>query len=312
MQLEIISAPAECLYSYGQSRQIEILTDCIGHLQGGFDGGLGFHITWSVHSEKLITNEFKKELYEILHMLREPSDVGLLSSRINMERFCCKHTDAVLERDNGTEYVFKLRTSQYTYMLRCNLDWDDKEDFFLYVYISRQIECHMKNAERGIRFITPHYEKLFSIPDGDLIRIYNFDGSFTDLSCRYVDDCHMEVDGFIYHIRQFAERMMQNGSAVIPLRSSLPKECYGLLKNSNEIILIKRGEQGYYKTDLDTGNAEENRKMVRDMNQKLGITLAQEEAMLAGSMFGWRAPTADPKYYVNKILQSGRASNSCI
>ena len=34
----------------------------------------------------------------------------------------------------------------------------------------------MKQAEKGIRFITPHYEEKFRIADGDMIRIRCPDG----------------------------------------------------------------------------------------------------------------------------------------
>ena len=78
----------------------------------------------------------------------------------------------------------------------------------------------------------------------------------------------------LLHICQFAEMMERNGSTVIPLRSSLPEQCYGVLPDTGELIIIKKGESG-----------------------KAGVSKAQAAAMLAGSMFGWQVPAADPKNY---------------
>lgn len=101
----------------------------------------------------------------------------------------------------------------------------------------------------------------------------------------------------LYHICEFAERMEQNGNTVIPLRSSLPEQCYVYLPTSNEIGVIKKGETGYYKTDLTDGVPGEMKELADSMNRKLGVTKGQAEAMKAGSMFGWKVPAADPKNY---------------
>ena len=77
------------------------------------------------------------------------------------------------------------------------------------------------------------YEEKFTIPDGDKIRITLSDGEQLDRTCRYIDDSHLEVGNNLYHICEFAARMEQNGNAVIPLRSSLPEQCYMFVQTEN-------------------------------------------------------------------------------
>ena len=51
-----------------------------------------------------------------------------------------------------------------------------------------------------------------------------------------------------------------------------------------------------------------NREMADYANQQRGITKAQEQAMLTGSMMGWSAPGADPKFYEQNAPQIGGQS----
>jgi hypothetical protein len=53
-------------------------------------------------------------------------------------------------------------------------------------------------------------------------------------------------------------------------------------------VCIKRGVSGY--TFLPGGDAEM-------LNRAMGITKAQEAAMLAGCLYGWHLPLADPRLY---------------
>lgn len=55
------------------------------------------------------------------------------------------------------------------------------------------------------------------------------------------------------------------------------------------IIAIKRGESGCYPIHA--------RRSADELNTLEGVTCAQREAMLAGSMFGWHLPGADPKWH---------------
>lgn len=76
----------------------------------------------------------------------------------------------------------------------------------------------------------------------------------------------------------------------------MPLYCYGFLPTSREVIRIDYGEMGYCPIKvMATGKAS-----AREMNREIGVSPAQAEAMLAGSMFGWNYPCADPKQYDEK------------
>ena len=78
----------------------------------------------------------------------------------------------------------------------------------------------------------------------------------------------------------------------------LPQFCYALMPSNGELIRIERGCKGYEKAPYDsTSDPTVNRKSVDSLNSGMGVTRAQEEAMLAGSLFGWYAKAADPRSY---------------
>ena len=80
-------------------------------------------------------------------------------------------------------------------------------------------------------------------------------------------------------------------------RNELPETCFSILPSSGQLIIIRCGEHGYYPSEWDTGSREKNREIASSHNARRDITDIQEAAMLAGSMFGWQAPAADPKNY---------------
>ena len=79
--------------------------------------------------------------------------------------------------------------------------------------------------------------------------------------------------------------------------AALPEWCYSTLLDTGMVIILKRGETGYYKTDIPFTSKENARVLADEYNRRMGVTKAQEAAMSAGSMFGFHVPGADPSNY---------------
>ncbi len=287
---------AERNYSYSQNQQLIGQTGCIGHLRGDMgSNGQAFYTSWDDHRPDLKTDEFKAEFNDFVNALRfDKSYGGVLSNRDKLSKYCYSHPDSRMYED-GREYGFRADTDKHTYMLRLNPNRGEY-NLYIYCYFREWLDRHMANAAQGIRFITPEYKDLFRLTDGDSVRITDSDGHTMDRVCRYIDDTHFECDFNIYHISEFAERMKQSGSTVIPLRSSLPKKCFAALEATGEIIIIYRGVKGHTPTD-QRPEGRTGREGADALNAQIGVSKAQAAAMLAGSMFGWACPGAAPANY---------------
>ena len=289
------AAPAERLYTEGQSTQIAGQTGYIGHLRADMGAdGKGFFQTWRCHRGDMDTEEFHQELESVLNALVGDGQYGgFLKSRDAMRDFCQEHPESGF--NEGFDFGFRADTAQYSYLIRLN-PYSDEKNLSICCYRRNSLDRHMKQAEKGIRFITPHYEEKFRVADGDKVRIRRFDGRDFERVCRYIDDCHVEIGNELYHICQFAEIMERNGNSVIPLRSSLPAVCYGKVPEKRAIVMFERGFDGYRSASFAT-KGRTSQKLVDELNGELGVTKAQAAAMLAGAMRGWADPAADPKNY---------------
>lgn len=297
MEVKILK-PEERNYTYSQSQQISMQTGCIGHLRADMDtSGEGFFSSWDDFRKDLKTQEFKDEFDELINELRKEG--GFLKNRTTLAKFCNTHPEASFGKDvlgKEREFGVRVNTDSYAYMMRLN---PHKGEYNLYCYCYRKdwLDSHLEKATNGIRFIDSSYNELFKIKDGEKIIVTTAWDEKSEYTCRYIDEYHTEIGNNLYHICEFAERMEQNKATYEPKEKPLPDMCYSVLPSSCELIVINQGEQGYRPYTHQFADRETNREMCSQMNKNLGVSKAQEAAMLAGSMFGWTCPAANPKSY---------------
>ena len=294
MELRELTQP-EQKYTYRQSHQLDAQTGCIGYLRGDFGTtGKEFYSSWFDNMAYLKTPEFQAELDTVVNTLREsPQYGGILADRRSLSSACHQSTTPEFGRD---EFGFRLNAQDHAYLLRLNPNRGEY-NFYIYCYRRDYLDRHMRNAEYSIRFITPNYREKFRIADGDSIRMTFPSGETQDKPCRFVDETHLEVGNNLYHICEFAELAQRNGVRLIPLRQSLPEKCFSALETTGEIITVTKGEKGYTPTGQYPQNGVSPKEAAAALNDAAGVTKAQETAMVAGSMFGWDTPAADPKNY---------------
>ena len=88
--------------------------------------------------------------------------------------------------------------------------------------------------------------------------------------------------------------------AITPNPAKLPPRCYARLPSTGQTIAINRDEMGYYPV-LASHTPEQLNAALPEPP-----TPEQVEAMLAGSMFGWERPIADPARHA--LLDPGVAT----
>ena len=107
-------------------------------------------------------------------------------------------------------------------------------------------------------------------------------------------------DGELYvHLWNFGDWFIRTEQEQFSqkLNEGLPDLCWSVLPGTGDLIYIKRGESGFYRSDWDSCDPGINRKKADYANRQRGVTKAQEQAMVHGSMFGWSTPGAAPSVY---------------
>ena len=183
----------EMMYSYTQSQQIRSQTGNIGYLRADMDtNGKGFFSTWNGFRDDLKVEAFKDEFDAVINGLRfGEGPEFFLKDRTSLAKYCFSHPEAAI---NDREFGVRVDTQNYAYMMRLN---PNRGEYNLYCYCYRKdwLDHHLKEAERGIRFIDSSYNDLFRIPDGGKIRITYPDGDRREETCRYVIWMIEKTDG---------------------------------------------------------------------------------------------------------------------
>lgn len=200
-------------YTFRQSNQISGQTGLIGYLYADFGrDGNEFYSSWEDWNNNLKTPDFKQELDEVINCLREEGDI--LSGRAAMSRYCNDTPQSKMTKESYF-YGVRVDTDKYAYLLRMNLNKGDY-NLYCYCYVKEWLDNHMEKARRGIRFIDSNYNEKFRIADGDNILMRLSNGTTSLRTCRYIDDYHLEVGSYVYHICEFAEHCERNGHTVEP------------------------------------------------------------------------------------------------
>lgn len=281
-------------YTYKQSQQLCSQTGSIGYLRGDF-GQLGkaFYSSWEDIRPDLKTPAFKAEFDDVINSLREED--GLLHSREDMAWYGRNHAESCFQGNFSKEFGFRVDTKDHAVLIRCIPQVGDY-NFYCFCYRRDWLDKHIERAKQDIRFIDSGYNELFRLPDGEQITITLSTDEKLDRTCRYIDEAHVEVGNNLYHICEFAELMERNGNTYAPKEPTLPPKCFSILPSGTEMIILKRYENGYSPVKARPEGVS-LREGVDALNNAMGVTRAQEAAMLAGSMFGWETPAAKPKNY---------------
>lgn len=210
-------------YSYFQSSQIRSMTGSIGHLRAdmGSDGN-SFYSTWTDFRSDLKTPEFKEEFDRLINHFRfdESSGEAILKNLTALSKYCFSHPEAT--DSDFRDFFFRADTAERAYLLRLNPNRGEY-NMYCYPYEKDWLERHLKEAQRGIRFIDSAYRDLFRLKDGGKVRITFPDGEIQERSCRYIDSTHLEYGSgplSVFHIAEFAEWIEGAKAKVEPVNQS--------------------------------------------------------------------------------------------
>ena len=94
-------------------------------------------------------------------MINELRNGDVLADRKAMSSYCYSTPDSSFN-DERNHHGIRLDTDKFSYLMRLN---PNKGEYNLYCYCYQKewLNSHLKDAERGIRFIDSHYKEQFRI-----------------------------------------------------------------------------------------------------------------------------------------------------
>ncbi len=134
-------------YTFRLSEELKEETGFIGHLRADFGSGKEFWPTWNEFSSARKTNEFSKELDEVINALRfDEKYNGLLKDRDSLASYCWKNKDTAFE-DGRNNHGVRIDTGKFSYLFRLNPNRGDY-NVYCYCYEKDLLNEHLHNAEK--------------------------------------------------------------------------------------------------------------------------------------------------------------------
>ena len=113
--------------------------------------------------------------------------------------------------------------------------------------------------------------------------------------CSYYFRCVLRANDYNFYVSCYDnEKLDLFLETIKPL---LPDYCFSTMPHIGDLVIIRRGEPGYHPNELSVNDPEHNRAFADDMNRRMGVSKAEEAALVAGSMFGWDVSAANPNNY---------------
>jgi len=254
LQYKLVTAKREEMkYTLLQDERLSIKTGCICHMRVDFGpSGTNFLSLYDDHNILLAKMDgFKDEFNRVIESLRfDETHNNFLNNRKSLLAYCKSNPQAQFP-DDKNRYGFRLDVGVYTYMICCK-PYSGEYDFSCIVYDKYRLDTHIHNSRKGIRFIDSEKKELFTITDGETVRLTTSDGDYEDAICRYLDDFQVRIGDKYFYIKEFVKELEVMNVSIEPVRKSLSEKIKAAegMRNPNkkeEKPIKSAGKKFFYK-----------------------------------------------------------------